>query len=130
MNGTPTSTSRRAIKHPRPKLLSPYLSSISFGSVRTLNAFICSLVSSSFVFLSTFWCSSAAEPRRSLINRLSSALKSFIRSIIRASGTLNCTSRICPLASTWNGAYAIPKKPGPSLAPPIETNGGISSSVA
>ncbi len=34
--------------------------------------------------------------------------------------------RTWPLESTWNGAYAMPRKPGPSLAPPIDTNGGIS----
>ena len=32
-----------------------------------------------------------------------------------------------PPASTTKGALAMPRKPGPSLAPPMETKAGISS---
>ena len=43
-NGTPASTSRRAIKQPRPKPSLPYLSCTAFGSFVTLKASICLLV--------------------------------------------------------------------------------------
>ena len=52
MNGTPTSTSRRAIKQPLPKLLLPYFSSISGGSLLILNVSICLVVISETVLSS------------------------------------------------------------------------------
>ena len=65
----------------------------------------------------------------SLMKRFSSTANRSMRSRIRAASTGLRRLRTRPLESTWNGAYAMPKNPGPSLAPPIDTNGGISKSL-
>ena len=72
--------------------------------------------------------SSAAEPRFWAMKPFSIRSSAAIRCVSRFSSSCMSRLRTWPLELTTNGAQAMPKKPGPSLPPPTETNGGISRS--